>query len=118
LYQPSEESNPGGFSSKSYWQTQGVFWLFDADDIGTVLTEPGQGNRFVSSLRLAINEILENNMPPESYNITQALLFGDKNALDDEFYAMSQKMGIAHVFAVSGLHVGFVVGFVFFLFRI
>ena len=118
LYQPSEESNPGGFSSKSYWQTQGVFWLFDADDIGTVLAEPGQGNRFVSSLRLAINEILENNMPPESYNITQALLFGDKNALDDEFYAMSQKMGIAHVFAVSGLHVGFVVGFVFFLFRI
>ena len=118
LYQPAEESNPGGFSSKSYWQTQGVFWLLDASDTGTVLAEPGQGNRFISSLRLRINNILQDNMPPESYNITQALLFGDKNALDDEFYAMSQKMGIAHVFAVSGLHVGFVVGFVFFLFRI
>ena len=63
-----------------------------------------------------MDEILKDNLSLESYQLTQGLLFGNKAALDDDFYALSQKMGIAHVFAVSGLHVGLVISFVLLLF--
>lgn len=45
-----------------------------------------------------------------------ALLLGEKQQLDPAFYRLTQRMGTAHIFAVSGLHVGFVGGmFLFFL---
>lgn len=118
FYTPSERTNPGGFSSKGYWRSQGVFRLFDADDVGLVLESPGLGRKTVGTLRLKMDEILKDNLSLESYQLTQGLLFGNKAALDDDFYALSQKMGIAHVFAVSGLHVGLVISFVLLLFRL
>ena len=90
---------------------------FDADDVGLVLENPGLGRKTVGTLRLKMDEILKDNLSLESYQLTQGLLFGNKAALDDDFYALSQKMGIAHVFAVSGLHVGLVISFVLLLFR-
>ena len=92
--------------------------MFDADDVGLVLESPGLGRKTVGTLRLKMDEILKDNLSLESYQLTQGLLFGNKAALDDDFYALSQKMGIAHVFAVSGLHVGLVISFVLLLFRL
>lgn len=118
FYQPQERTNPGGFSSVSYWRTQGVFRMFDADEGGIILDDPALTRQIVGNLRIKIDDILQANLSADSYQLSQALLFGDKAALDDDFYALSQKMGIAHVFAVSGLHVGLVVSFVLGIFHI
>ena len=47
-----------------------------------------------------------------------ALLLGEKQQLEQDFYRLSQRMGIAHIFAVSGLHVGFVGTLLLFVFRL
>lgn len=118
FYHPSGRTNPGGFSSENYWRSQGVFRLFDADGAGLILESQDLGHKAVGALRLKLDSILEANLSEESYRLAQGLLFGDKAALDEDFYALSQKMGIAHVFAVSGLHVGLLISFILLIFRL
>ena len=49
-------------------------------------------------------------MSEENANITYAMLFGDKSGIDNETRNDFQISGIAHILAVSGLHVGLVAG--------
>ena len=54
----------------------------------------------------------------EDYSsLAQALLFGDTNHIDAELKSSFQDTGIAHLLAVSGLHVSVVVMFIGFLMR-
>ena len=51
----------------------------------------------------------------ETAGLCYAILMGDKSMLSDEYYEIFQNAGIAHVLAVSGLHVGFLVAIILFL---
>lgn len=50
--------------------------------------------------------VMKNTMDDNSYAISSALMFGDTSSLSDETNSAFQTSGIAHVFSVSGLHVG------------
>ncbi len=43
---------------------------------------------------------------PDHFALLAGLMFGEKGYLDEELYASFRQNGIAHVLAVSGLHVG------------
>lgn len=46
-----------------------------------------------------------------------ALLTGERRLIDDDLWEDIRKSGIAHLLAISGLHIGLVAGIVFFMFR-
>lgn len=48
------------------------------------------------------------NMPSDLANLSYSLLFGEKNVLDGDIYSLFQESGVAHILAVSGLHVSLV----------
>lgn len=50
-------------------------------------------------------------LPEDIKGVTYALLTGDKYAIDDSVYDGYKVSGVAHVLAVSGMHVGFLVLF-------
>ncbi len=45
---------------------------------------------------------------PKAYGLAYAMFTGDSSYVDDDLLEDFRRMGIAHVFAVSGLHIGFV----------
>lgn len=45
----------------------------------------------------------------------QALLFGERRALEDETTELFARWGLSHLLAISGLHVGILMGFVYIL---
>lgn len=49
--------------------------------------------------------------------VAMSLLFGDKSGLDPVDYENIRAAGLAHIFAVSGLHIGFLVGVVAFVLK-
>lgn len=61
-------------------------------------------------LRNDIEQTAYRYLPPQEAGTAMALLLGEKQQLDPAFYRLTQRMGTAHIFAVSGLHVGFVGG--------
>ena len=60
---------------------------------------------FPLNLQLNIKQMFYDNMDEESAMICQALILGDKFGIDDNLYDGIKSSGLAHVLAVSGLHV-------------
>ncbi len=61
-------------------------------------------------VQCAVKEKLNQNMNEENAGIAYAMLFGDKSNVDYETKSAYRTSGIAHILAVSGLHVGIIVG--------
>ncbi len=61
------------------------------------------------SYRLHVKGLLEKGMDEKYASICYAVLFGDKQDIDNEVKTAFRDAGIVHILAVSGLHVGFLV---------
>ena len=68
------------------------------------------GNRvkFGDKIRLKIKSVLYANVKSETAGFLYAMTLGDKSGLDGQIKADFQRTGAAHIFAVSGLHVGII----------
>ena len=66
----------------------------------------------LDDLRRALRDHLDATLPHHAAGVARALLLGDGRAVDDEERAPVRDAGLAHLLAISGLHVALVVGFV------
>ena len=64
-----------------------------------------------------VSNKLTANMPTDMANLSYSLLFGEKNVLDGDIYSLFQESGVAHILAVSGLHVSLVTALLIFLLK-
>lgn len=65
----------------------------------------------------AVKTKLLQNMSEENASVAFAMLFGDKSGIDQETKYNYQISGISHILAVSGLHVGILIGVVYWLLK-
>ena len=61
-------------------------------------------------IRDFVRTTLNENMDVDSGAVAVGLVIGDKAFMDDSLSGAYKRTGVAHIFAVSGLHVGFVAG--------
>ena len=122
-----QSSNAEGFDRAAYQAADGCFIASsyaknaDTKDGSPVYFEVAGSKRdhllflperLSSRCRTAIGQLL----PKREGSLLSALLFGDKSTLTEEDSIALRKAGLSHLVAVSGLHVGFLVGFCFLLF--
>lgn len=69
----------------------------------------------VTQWRTHINQTLHAQLPPPLSSVGAALLTGDTGSLPQQVRANFASAGIAHLLAISGLHMSIVAGFLFFL---
>lgn len=72
----------------------------------------------VDKLKDNIKTVLFNNMSNQNAGFAFATLCGDKTLLSDLYYQTFKNAGLAHILAVSGLHVGFLVSAVLFVLKL
>ncbi len=77
----------------------------NSDEITVKFGKPKPIESFLSALR----EYLTENMGDKYGNIAFSMITGDKHALDYDISDYYSAAGLAHVMAVSGLHIGFMV---------
>lgn len=70
---------------------------------------------FFGSIRIRIAEVLYRGMDKETASVTMAVLTGNTAGIEDGLLENMRYGGIAHIFAVSGLHVGALFAFCIFL---
>ncbi|HAJ77597.1 MAG TPA: hypothetical protein DCO89_00815 [Clostridiales bacterium] len=73
---------------------------------------------FVDALKNNTKSILFDNMTEENAGFAYAVLFGDKSLLTDTYTDIFRNGGLAHILAVSGMHIAFLVGAVLFVLRL
>lgn len=68
-------------------------------------------------LRQMIGNILEAQLPPSQAAIAKGMLIGDPSGIDEASFDAIRKSGIAHIIAISGMHIVVVIALIFFLAR-
>lgn len=72
---------------------------------------------FPLNIQIAIKRLLYENTDEHTASICQALVLGDKRGMDDDLYDNIKASGLAHVLAVSGLHISTLAAAVYFLLK-
>ncbi|MCX8110318.1 MAG: DNA internalization-related competence protein ComEC/Rec2 [Syntrophorhabdaceae bacterium] len=75
-----------------------------------------KGSRLIDKIRRFIKEKIEDSGSRQQ-GIIKALTLGDRTSIDDETRLLFQKTGTSHILAISGLHIGIITGFFFFIMR-
>ena len=87
---------------------------------GTLRVQDGSSKTDAYGLLLDLREAVGAHIDalfPASGGLVRGLLLGDKTELDETFYQHAGALGMAHLFAVSGLHVTTLAGAVYLLLR-
>ncbi len=112
LQQPPLPDNPGAFNFRRYLNFQGIFFqgAFSEGQVHVLGAPEGHGFRrmLIDPLQRRVRQIITHHVPPETAPLIQALILGERQNLDRQTYRQFQKIGVVHVLAISGLHVGFV----------
>lgn len=111
---------PGAFDFQrySYFQEIGaVGFIYKAPE---VLAEPKHKSwhLFWENIRLSINDKIQAHMDYPQSAVAQALITGKRKAITEEDQKAIRDAGLAHMLAISGLHVGLVSAVIFFFTRL
>lgn len=101
---PRRASNPGQFDQQAYYRGINVSALFFAAEIAVL--EAGHSPYFQGLLkaRQFLSGLLERYADEQDAGIYKAAVLGEKQDLDQEIKRIFQRTGIAHILAISGLH--------------
>lgn len=73
--------------------------------------------KFPTNIQIKIKRLLDDNLDVKSASIAKALVLGDKSGMDTNMYDSIKASGLAHVLAVSGLHVSTLATALYFLLK-
>lgn len=117
LVSPRKKTNPGGFDFERYLYARGVYAVTspatpirDPGDI-LIIGEDGGINPLIDlslKLKRRLLQTLRMTMPYPESGFLGGVSLGMRGGVPQKIRAQFQATGIAHVLAVSGLHVGFV----------
>lgn len=111
LMPPSGPVLPGGFDFQKMAFFQGFGAVGYTIGQPQVLEESGRG--FISSIRHVINNRIAGTLDGDRAALAQALLTGERRGISEGNLSAIRDAGLAHLLAISGLHIGMVAGLIF-----
>lgn len=121
LNQYETPTNPGGFDRRKYYVNQQIMGCFKGlDSLLVTEVKVGWFDKLVGFLQNIKNKaisILENITDSDTAAILSGIILGDKSEIATSIRRLYQVNGIAHILAISGLHISLIGGFVYKLIR-
>ena len=103
----SRARNPGEFDFKDYYQSLGLEFRLEGEEIRLLNPKKHLLLEQLRQMKSAWKALLYRDAQEEDAGIFAAAVLGDKTGISDEIKSLYQKNGIAHLLAVSGLHLSF-----------
>lgn len=124
LKEPTAARNFGGFNYREFLRKKNIHWQVSVKGISTLDVKPPDGwgvQRFLrwnDGLRDQVGGKLDELFAPVHAGYIKGLIIGDRGDLDPEKFQSFSKLGLTHILAISGMHVGVYVTCFLWLFRI
>lgn len=111
LSPPPGPSEPGGFDFRRH------AWFERLGAVGytrvPVLELAEEGGQPLGALRSRLSQAIQDRMPGAAGGFAAAILTGDRSGVDVAHLDDLRNSNLAHLLAISGLHMGLLTGFVF-----
>lgn len=98
-------TNPGQFDAESYYHILKISFQLNQTEIQGESKEFNRIGQWLYGIRNYFSGILDHCLPKEDAALMKTMLLGEKGAIDSVQKAVYQRNGIAHVLAISGLHI-------------
>lgn len=116
LSPPPAPSEPGGFDFRRH------AWFEGLGAVGytraPVLGLRDEGGLPLGVLRTKLSNAIQDRMPGAAGGFAAAILTGDRSGVDMAYLEDLRRSNLAHLLAISGLHMGLLTGFVFAALRV
>jgi len=109
LRQPFRFGNPGEFDYPLYLAARGIYataFITHAEDLVVLINHPEQQSKILDNLRYTLAAHIEKVVPDDMAGFVQSLLLGLRGGVSVEQRQVLSESGVAHLFAISGLHFG------------
>ncbi|PID61985.1 MAG: DNA internalization-related competence protein ComEC/Rec2 [Ignavibacteriae bacterium] len=116
---PKNMRNPSEFDYRKYLNSKNVAGVINCYNMKTVSfqeTEKLDFKNIVLSVRKSINKRISELYPNKAGHLLKGILLADRSDINYNIQTDFVNSGVIHVLAVSGLHVGFVMGIFYLLF--
>ncbi len=115
LSPPAGPAEPGGFDFQRH------AWFLELGAVGYTRTPVLRlaipvrrgWEMHIFAMRMAISNAVQEAMPGETGAFAAAIMTGDRSAMGQETLANLRASNLAHLLAISGLHMGLLTGFIF-----
>ena len=105
---PDSATNPGTFDQYIYLKNKGYYLCISNGTIESGNHRPYSIEGFLYGIKNRCTKIIDNSFDSESAGIVKAMLVADKSTLDKNIKKLYSENGIAHIMALSGVHVAII----------
>lgn len=105
---PDPATNPGTFDQYIYLRNKGYYLCISNGTIESGNHRPYSIEGFLYGIKNRCTKIIDNSFDSESAGIVKAMLVADKSTLDKNIKKLYSENGIAHIMAISGVHVAII----------
>ncbi|MBN6205637.1 DNA internalization-related competence protein ComEC/Rec2 [Ralstonia pickettii] len=115
IEQPDGARNPGQFDNRKFLLTKGISYQMIVNDLQNVKCNGASFWQRFFTLRLNLIEQAKEKLSSYTSSWVNALVLGDDSEIDDGLIELFQNWGLSHLLAISGLHIGIIVGIMYFI---
>lgn len=111
LRTPRNFLTPGSFNYEGYLARQGIYlsaFLWDDRHVEHRGTQGGLVRTQIEQTRRTIGTFFQDRLDQQTAAVLRAIIIGDTGGLESDLRDAFSRAGVAHVLAISGLHIGFV----------
>lgn len=98
-------SNDGQFDVRKYYAGMGISYSMTNCAYEVMMKKPWPVRQGLFVIRKKLAHSLDALLSEEDSGVLKAMLLGDKSGMTEEIKGLYQRTGIAHIIAVSGLHI-------------
>ncbi|MEX0680138.1 MAG: DNA internalization-related competence protein ComEC/Rec2 [Balneolales bacterium] len=106
LQQPQKRRNPNEFDYAGFLARQDIYSIIYITDISYF--ETSRPATFWIHRQATFTEAVTNLFSHKNSDLAKAIILGDRSGLDPHLRSSFSRAGLAHLMAVSGMHVGFI----------
>ena len=103
-----QPTNPGQFNAPFYYQILRISFRLDQAEIQVKSDKFYKIAEGLYQLRRKAGSKMDALLPEQEASVMKTMLLGEKGTLDEEIKGLYQRNGIAHILAISGLHISMI----------
>ena len=105
---PEEQRNYGGFSYKEYLKTKSIYGSVNSEKI-IKITKVNNLFVWANNIFLKLTNTIDRILEKEEASLLKGILLGDISNIEEEVYEKFQTSNMAHILAVSGMHISYII---------
>lgn len=118
LKEPMPNTNPKLFNYKLSLMSEKIFTTMTINDyqIRSVNSERSLKYKLKDKFTNNVEDLFHTYLNKDNSQLITSIILGESSYIDEDNLFLYRELGLAHILAVSGLHIGIITGFLIFIF--